>query len=85
VAELVISQQVFQRSYIAPPGTPKEEIDILRRAFDDTMQDQEFLADAKKMKISITPLSGAKVQALVEKLYSTPKEVVERAKNVIKP
>jgi tripartite-type tricarboxylate transporter receptor subunit TctC len=85
VAELVISQQVFQRSYIAPPGTPKEEIDILRKAFDDTMQDQEFLADAKKMKISITPLSGAKVQALVEKLYSTPKEVVERAKNVIKP
>ena len=36
-AELVISQQVFQRSYIAPPGTPDEEIDILRKAFDETM------------------------------------------------
>jgi hypothetical protein len=37
------------------------------------------------MKISITPLSGAKVQALIEKLYATPKDLVERAKNVIKP
>jgi tripartite-type tricarboxylate transporter receptor subunit TctC len=85
VAELVVSQQVFQRSYIAPPGTPKEQIDILRTAFDGTVADPQFLADAEKMKISITPLSGAKVQALVEKLYATPKDLIERAKNVIKP
>jgi tripartite-type tricarboxylate transporter receptor subunit TctC len=85
VAELVVSQQVFQRSYIAPPGTPKEQIDILRTAFDATVADPQFLADAEKMKISITPLSGAKVQALVEKLYATPKDLIERAKNVIKP
>jgi tripartite-type tricarboxylate transporter receptor subunit TctC len=85
VAELVVSQQVFQRSYIAPPGTPAEQINILRAAFDATVADPQFLADAEKMKISITPLSGAKVQALIEKLYATPKELVERAKNVIKP
>jgi tripartite-type tricarboxylate transporter receptor subunit TctC len=85
VAELVISQQVFQRSYIAPPGTPDEEIAILRKAFDETMVDPQFLADAEKVKISITPLSGAKVQALIEKLYATPKTVVDRAKAMIKP
>ena len=85
VAELVISQQVFQRSYIAPPGTPAEQVNILRKAFDDTVKDPQFLADAEKMKISITPLSGATVQELVEKLYATPKDIVERAKNVIKP
>jgi tripartite-type tricarboxylate transporter receptor subunit TctC len=85
VAELVISQQVFQRSYIAPPGTPDEEIAILRKAFDETMVDPQFLADAEKMKISITPLSGAKVQSLIGKLYATPKEVIDRAKAVIKP
>jgi tripartite-type tricarboxylate transporter receptor subunit TctC len=85
VAELVISQQVFQRSYIAPPGTPNEQIKILRAAFDATMTDPQFLADAEKMKISITPLPGAKVQALIEKLYVTPKDLVERAKAVIKP
>ena len=48
VAELVISQQVFQRSYIVPPGTPAEQIKILRTAFDATMQDPEFLADARE-------------------------------------
>jgi hypothetical protein len=85
VAELVISQQVFQRSYIAPPGTPAERIGILRKAFDETVQDPQFLADAEKMKVSITPLSGVKVQELIEKLYTTPKEIVERAKAVIKP
>jgi tripartite-type tricarboxylate transporter receptor subunit TctC len=85
VAELVISQQVFQRSFSAPPGTPAEQIGILRTAFDETMRDPAFLADAERMKISISPLPGAKVQEVIAKLYATPKEFVERAKNVIKP
>ena len=85
VAELVVSQQVFQRSYIAPPQTPPEVLAILRTAFDATMKDPAFLADAEKMKISITPLNGGKVQDLIGRLYSTPKEFVERAKVVIKP
>jgi tripartite-type tricarboxylate transporter receptor subunit TctC len=85
VAELVVSQQVFQRSYIAPPQTPPEVLAILRTAFDVTMKDPAFLADAEKMKISITPLSGSKVQDLIGRLYSTPREFVERAKVVIKP
>jgi hypothetical protein len=49
------------------------------------MKDPAFLADAEKMKISITPLAGGKVQDLIGRLYSTPKEFVERAKVVIKP
>jgi tripartite-type tricarboxylate transporter receptor subunit TctC len=85
VAELVISQQVFQRSYIAPPGTPPEQVETLRKAFDETMQDPQFLADAEKMKISITPLSGGKVQDLITRLYATPKALIERAKTAIKP
>jgi tripartite-type tricarboxylate transporter receptor subunit TctC len=85
VAELVVSQQVFQRSYIAPPQTPPEVLAILRTAFDVTMKDPAFLADAEKMKISITPLSGGKVQDLIGRLFSTPREFVERAKVVIKP
>ena len=85
VAELVISQQVFQRSYIVPPGTPPELVKILRTAFDATMKDEQFLADAVKMKISITPLSGQQVQDIVTKLYATPRDLVERARTVIKP
>jgi tripartite-type tricarboxylate transporter receptor subunit TctC len=85
VAELVVSQQVFQRSYIAPPGTPAEPLNILRAAFDATVKDPQYLADAEKMKIAITPLSGAKVQDVIAKLYATPKEFIERAKTAIKP
>jgi tripartite-type tricarboxylate transporter receptor subunit TctC len=85
VAEMVVSQQIFQRSYIAPPGTPAEQIATLRAGFDATMNDPQFLADADTVRIAITPLSGAKVQDIVAKLYATPKAIVERARQVIKP
>jgi tripartite-type tricarboxylate transporter receptor subunit TctC len=84
VVELVISQTVFHRSYIAPPGTPAAQLDTLRRAFDATMIDKAFLEDAEKLRVDIAPLSGAKVQELVAKLYTTPKDVVERAKKAIR-
>ncbi len=85
VVELVISQQVFQRSYIAPPGLPAEHLATLRSAFDATMSDQAFLDDAAKIRIDISPLPGAKVQELVQKLYAAPKDVVARARQAITP
>ena len=85
IVELVISQTVFHRSYIAPPGTPPQQLETLRTAFDATVQDKEFLEDAEKLRIDIAPLSGAKVQELVTKLYATPKDIVERARAAIKP
>jgi tripartite-type tricarboxylate transporter receptor subunit TctC len=85
VLELVISQQVFLRSYIAPQGAPQAQLDTLRTAFDATMADPQFLADAEKMRIDILPLPGDKVQALVEKLYATPKDVITRARQALNP
>jgi hypothetical protein len=60
IVELILSQQVFHRSFIAPPGTTPANLAILRKAFDATMQDQQFLADAKKLRIDVAPLSGAR-------------------------
>jgi tripartite-type tricarboxylate transporter receptor subunit TctC len=85
IVELVIGQQVFQRSYIAPPKIPAEPLAVLRKAFDATMTDRQYLAEADKMKIDIAPLGGAKVQEIVLKLHATPKDVVQRARQVIKP
>ncbi|MBM3529593.1 MAG: hypothetical protein FJX62_16005 [Alphaproteobacteria bacterium] len=82
--ELVISQSVFQRSYIAPPETPPAQLTVLRRAFDMTMDDPQFRADAEKSRVDIEPLSGEKVQELVEKLYKSPKDIVERARKSIR-
>src|SRR6476659_1909732 len=80
VVELVIAQQVFQRSYIATPGLAAEQLDALRSAFDATMRDKDFLADAETMRIDISPLTGAKVQELVQKLSAAPKDMVARAR-----
>ena len=85
VVELVISQQVFQRSYIAPPELPAASLETLRSAFDATMADQQFLQDAENMRIDIEPLPGGRVQQLVQKLYSTPKDIMERARAAVMP
>jgi tripartite-type tricarboxylate transporter receptor subunit TctC len=83
--ELIVTQQQFQRPYIAPPGTPAEQVAILRAAFDATMQDKPFLDDAQKTRIDINALSGTRVQELVAKAYATPKAVIDRAKEILKP
>jgi tripartite-type tricarboxylate transporter receptor subunit TctC len=85
VIELIVSQQVFGRPYIAPPGTPPEQAKILRDAFDATMKDPDFLKDAERLRLNIEPSSGDKIQQLVQKLYASPKEIIARAKDAIKP
>ena len=85
VVELVISQQVFQRSYIAPPGIPAEQLNTLRAAFDATMTDKLFLDEAEKLRIDISALPGSKVQELVQELYAAPRDLVERARRAIRP
>jgi tripartite-type tricarboxylate transporter receptor subunit TctC len=85
IASLVVSQQDFQRPYFVAGGTPAEYVAILRKAFDATMQDRQFLADAEKMRIDVSPLPGAQVQELVEKFYATPKSIVAQARQAIRP
>jgi tripartite-type tricarboxylate transporter receptor subunit TctC len=82
--ELVVSQQVFGRPFVAPPGTNPEAVKILRDAFAAAMKDKELLADAEKAKIDINALDGAKVQDVVTKVYASPPAVVARAKELIK-
>jgi tripartite-type tricarboxylate transporter receptor subunit TctC len=85
VAELIVTQQVFGRPYFVPAGTPPDRVKTLRDAFDKTMADPDFLEDAKKQRLDIEPLGGAKVQELIEKVYATPANIVDRAKAAVKP
>jgi tripartite-type tricarboxylate transporter receptor subunit TctC len=85
VVELILSQQVFHRSFIAPPGTAPAQLAILRRAFDATMKDPQFVADADKLRIDLAPLSGERVQEVVRNLYASRPEVVDLARAAINP
>jgi tripartite-type tricarboxylate transporter receptor subunit TctC len=85
VAEMIVTQQVFGRPFVAPPGTPADRVALLRAAFMAAMVDLEFLADAGKMRIQVSPLAGDVVQARVRDLYATPKAIVEQAKLALKP
>jgi tripartite-type tricarboxylate transporter receptor subunit TctC len=85
VMELIVSQQAFQRPYFVAMGTPEAYVAILRKAFADTMQDEQFLADARKLRIDVSPLPGATVQDLVQKFYATPKAIVEQGRRAIRP
>ena len=85
VVELILSQQVFHRSFIAPPGTAPAQLAILRRAFDATMKDPQFVADADKLRIDVAPLSGERVQEVVRNLYASRPEVVDLARAAINP
>jgi hypothetical protein len=83
--EMVFSQQIFGRPYLAPPGTNAAQVKILRDAFMKTVKDPEFQADAEKNRLDVTPSSGERVQSVVEKLFATPKETIKRAKEIISP
>ena len=85
VVDLVITQQVFGRPYFLPAGTPPDRVKILRDAFDATMKDPAFLEDAKKARLDIEPLGGAKIQKMIEDLYAKPAKLIDRAKWAVKP
>lgn len=85
VVELVASQQVFMRFFVAPPATPPEQVKVLRAAFDAVMRDPAFLSDAERLQLSIKPQSGGQVQELVQRMYATPRAIVERTKRSIRP
>src|SRR5262249_19801486 len=73
---LIIARQNIARPFAAPPGVPKERVDALRAAFDATMRDPEFLAEAKQLDLEVRPVAGADVQALLAELYASPSDVV---------
>jgi len=79
--ELAVARLEFGRPFLMPPGVPADRVNAIRRAFDATMKDKEFLAEAEKLKIEVDPLSGEQVAELVANVYKTPADTVERVKN----
>jgi tripartite-type tricarboxylate transporter receptor subunit TctC len=79
VLKLIFARQVMGRPFLAPPGLPKDRAEALQKAFMDTMKDKDFLAEADKARLEITPVDGAAVAKLVREIYKTPPEIAARA------
>jgi tripartite-type tricarboxylate transporter receptor subunit TctC len=76
---LIFASLVLGRPFMAPPGIPDDRKAALRQAFDVTMKDAEFLNEAAKIDLEITPVAAPAIDKLLAELYRTPKSVVEKA------
>jgi tripartite-type tricarboxylate transporter receptor subunit TctC len=79
IFKLIFARQVMGRPYLAPGGLPKDRAEALRSAFTRTMADPEFLADAEKSQLEITPVTGAEIDTLVREVHQTPKALAAKA------
>jgi tripartite-type tricarboxylate transporter receptor subunit TctC len=84
ILKLIFARQVMGRPFLAPPGVPAERAAALRKAFMDTMTDKDFLADAEKAQMEITPVPGEQLQTLVKEIYATPPDIVQKAAALLK-
>jgi tripartite-type tricarboxylate transporter receptor subunit TctC len=82
VLEMIFSRQSMGRPVVAPPGLDPRVVDVLRSAFTATMRDPQFIAEGDKIGMELEYVSGADVQALVERLYKSPANVVKRAQAI---
>ena len=79
VLRLLIAGQYVGRPFFTSPDIPADRKAALRAAFDATMKDPQFLADAAKLDLEISPVGAATIDAFLADLYRTPKDVVAKA------
>jgi len=72
------------RPYVAPPGTPKDRVQILRRAFMDTMKDSAFLAEAKKATLDINAADGAELEQNVKDIFKLESSLITKLKEILR-
>ena len=85
VMEVVFAKFGMSRPFFAPPLVAPERLAALRRAFDATMRDDAFLADAKQLGMEINPVRGEDVELLVTRIMGTPAALAQRARDVLPP
>jgi tripartite-type tricarboxylate transporter receptor subunit TctC len=82
VLEMIFSRQSMGRPLVAPPGLDPRIVEAFRKAFTEAMHDPQFIAEGAKMDLELNHVSGTDVQALIERLYKAPPDVVARAQAI---
>jgi len=82
--EFLYAGQGIGRPFVAPPDMPTDRAKMVRDAFRDTMKDPEFIEDAKRNMLDLAPEDGEHLTALIQKVYATPKPIVDKIGELIK-
>jgi len=82
--EFLYAGQGIGRPFVAPPDMPADRTKMLRDAFSDTMKDPEFIEDAKRNMLDVEPEDGEHLAALIQRIYATPKAIVDKIGELIK-
>jgi tripartite-type tricarboxylate transporter receptor subunit TctC len=83
VARFLSLTTAISRPIAAPPGVPADRVALLRQAFDDTVADPDFLAEAARLSVEIDPMTGDEVQRAVTQILATPKDVIKRTQEAL--
>lgn len=82
--EIAFAEQVMGRPFVLPPGVPADRVQVLRAAFDAVAKDKALLDDAKSQRMAINPVSGAAINALLDRVYSAPPALAARLRELAK-
>src|SRR6202790_1612495 len=83
IIKLLLVSQAMARPFAAPPDIPADRKAMLLSAFDATMQDADFLAEAQKLNFDVRPVSATAIDAMLAEVYQTPKDIIARATRAI--
>ncbi len=78
--ELIATVQEFGRPYLVHGAVPADRVAALRKAFDATMADKEYIQEVEKARLDVSPRTGQQVHELLRRVLEAPKDVQERAR-----
>jgi tripartite-type tricarboxylate transporter receptor subunit TctC len=84
ILRLHLAGQALGRPFFTSPGVPPERKLAMREAFAATMQDRDFIAEINKLGLDVNPASGAEIDRLLADIYTTPKSIIEKAKQAVR-
>ncbi len=85
ILEVAFLSYEFGRAFLTTPGTPMERVIALREAFEATMKDPDFLAEAENSKLEVSPVGAERLQTLVQTVYAMPASLISRVATLQKP
>jgi tripartite-type tricarboxylate transporter receptor subunit TctC len=81
--EILEVPYLLSRPFAAPPGVPADRVKVLQDAFMAAHKDPDYLAEADKLKIDVSPIPGTEILSVIEKIAATPKEDLKSLEKVI--